>query len=135
MGPLAGLAIVLAVAAAAAPTLAAAPRTAKAKAVSGIWLWLILIPDTAYALCLLLGVVLTVQGQMTVGVLLAFFATAAVMRFPIESIGFLLSMALDTRNALDRYFEVLSGLKPGDEVVTGPYNSVRAIAPSPRRRT
>jgi HlyD family secretion protein len=28
----------------------------------------------------------------------------------------------------DKYFEVLSGLKPGDEVVTGPYNSVRTIA-------
>jgi HlyD family secretion protein len=27
----------------------------------------------------------------------------------------------------DKYFEVLSGLKPGDEVVTGPYNSVRNI--------
>jgi HlyD family secretion protein len=28
----------------------------------------------------------------------------------------------------DRYFEVLSGLKPGDEVITGPYNSVRGMA-------
>jgi HlyD family secretion protein len=28
----------------------------------------------------------------------------------------------------DRYFEVVGGLKPGDEVVTGPYNSVRALA-------
>jgi HlyD family secretion protein len=28
----------------------------------------------------------------------------------------------------DKYFEVLAGLKPGDEVVTGPYNSVRNIA-------
>ena len=28
----------------------------------------------------------------------------------------------------DKYFEVLSGLKPGDQVVTGPYNSVRAMA-------
>ena len=28
----------------------------------------------------------------------------------------------------DKYFEVLSGLKPGDQVVTGPYNSVRAVA-------
>ena len=25
----------------------------------------------------------------------------------------------------DRYFEVLSGLKAGDQVITGPYNSVR----------
>ena len=27
----------------------------------------------------------------------------------------------------DKYFEVLSGLKPGDQVITGPYNSVRGI--------
>ena len=27
----------------------------------------------------------------------------------------------------DKYFEVASGLKPGDEVVTGPYNSVRTM--------
>jgi HlyD family secretion protein len=28
----------------------------------------------------------------------------------------------------EKYFEVLDGLKPGDEVVTGPYNSVRGMA-------
>ena len=28
----------------------------------------------------------------------------------------------------DRYFEVLSGAKAGDEVVTGPYNNVRGMA-------
>jgi HlyD family secretion protein len=28
----------------------------------------------------------------------------------------------------DKYFEVTSGLKPGDQVVTGPYNSVRGMA-------
>jgi HlyD family secretion protein len=28
----------------------------------------------------------------------------------------------------DKYFEVLGGLKPGDQVVTGPYNSVRGMA-------
>jgi HlyD family secretion protein len=28
----------------------------------------------------------------------------------------------------DRYFEVLSGLQAGDEVITGPYNSVRGMA-------
>jgi HlyD family secretion protein len=27
----------------------------------------------------------------------------------------------------DKYFEIVSGLKPGDQVVTGPYNSVRTI--------
>ena len=28
----------------------------------------------------------------------------------------------------DQYFEVVAGLKAGDEVVTGPYNSVRTMA-------
>jgi HlyD family secretion protein len=28
----------------------------------------------------------------------------------------------------DRYFEVVSGVKAGDEVVTGPYNNVRGMA-------
>ena len=27
----------------------------------------------------------------------------------------------------DKYFEVLVGLKPGDQVITGPYNSVRGM--------
>jgi HlyD family secretion protein len=27
----------------------------------------------------------------------------------------------------DKYFEVLGGLKPGEQVVTGPYNSVRSM--------
>jgi HlyD family secretion protein len=28
----------------------------------------------------------------------------------------------------DKYFEVLGGLKSGDQVITGPYNSVRTMA-------
>ncbi len=27
----------------------------------------------------------------------------------------------------DKYFEILGGLRPGDEVITGPYNSVRGM--------
>jgi ATP-binding cassette subfamily B protein len=79
----------------------------KARAIAGIWLWLLLIPDIAFAVCLLGGVWLAGNGSMTVGELFAFFATATVLRWPIESIGFLLSMTLDTRTATDRLFEVL----------------------------
>ncbi|MGX5681971.1 ABC transporter ATP-binding protein [Schumannella luteola] len=79
----------------------------KARAIAGIWLWLLLVPDVTFALSLLAGVWLTVQDQMTVGQLFAFFATAAVLRFPVESIGFLLSMTFDTRTAADRFFEVM----------------------------
>ncbi|MBI5160367.1 MAG: ABC transporter ATP-binding protein [Micrococcales bacterium] len=79
----------------------------KAKAIADIWFWLMFVPDAAYALSLFGGVILVWQDQMTVGQLFAFFATATVLRWPIESIGFLLSMTLDTRTATDRLFEVL----------------------------
>lgn len=79
----------------------------KAKAIAGIWLWLLLLPDVAFAFCLLTGVWLASAGEISVGQLFAFFATATVLRFPIESIGFLLSMTFDTRTATDRFFEVL----------------------------
>ncbi|WP_022885994.1 ABC transporter ATP-binding protein [Glaciibacter superstes] len=79
----------------------------KARAIAGIWLWLLLVPDVAFALCLMAGVWLAAQGQLTVGELVAFFATATVLRFPVESIGFLLSMTFDTRTATDRFFDIL----------------------------
>ncbi|NHF63137.1 ABC transporter ATP-binding protein [Microcella pacifica] len=79
----------------------------KAKAIAGIWFWLVLIPDVAFALCLLGGVALAAAGELSVGELFAFFATATVLRFPIESIGFLLSMTFDARTATDRFFEVM----------------------------
>lgn len=79
----------------------------KAKAIAGIWLWLLLVPDVIFAVSLLAGVWLASIGQITVGGLVAYFATATVLRWPVESIGFLLSMTLDTRTASDRFFEVM----------------------------
>jgi ATP-binding cassette subfamily B protein len=79
----------------------------KARAIAGIWLWLILVPDVTFALCLLGGVWLAADGQITAGELVGFFATATVLRWPVESVGFLLSMTFDTRTALDRFYEVM----------------------------
>ena len=90
----------------------------KAKAIAGIWLWLLLVPDVTFALCLLGGVWLTADGQISAGELVAFFATATVLRFPVESIGFLLSMTFDTRTAVDRYFEVMDSVN----TITDPEN-------------
>jgi ATP-binding cassette subfamily B protein len=80
---------------------------AKARAIAALWLWLLLIPDVTLAICLLVGVWQAVDGGISVGQLAAFFATTTVLRFPIESIGFLLSMTFDTRTAVDRFFEVI----------------------------
>ncbi|WP_460532818.1 ABC transporter ATP-binding protein [Humibacter ginsengiterrae] len=98
---------------------------AKAKAIAGIWLWLLLVPDVAFAVCLVVGVWLVSANSLTAGQLLAFFATATVLRFPIESIGFLLSMTFDTRTAADRFFDVMNTPNAIDDpehpqVVTNP---------------
>ncbi len=100
----------------------------KAKAIAGIWFWLVLIPDVAFALCLMGGVALAAAGELSVGELFAFFATATVLRFPIESIGFLLAMTYDTRTAVDRFFDVM------DEVntITDPAAPSTIATPSGR---
>jgi ATP-binding cassette subfamily B protein len=50
---------------------------------------------------------LVVDGQITVGTLVAFVATAMVLRWPTESLGFLLGMTLDAKSAVTRFFEVM----------------------------
>ena len=100
----------------------------KARAIAGIWLWLLLVPDVTFALGLLAGVWLTVNGQISAGDLVAFFATATVLRFPVESIGFLLSMTFDTRTAADRFFEVMD--TPNE--ITSPENPETIADPKGR---
>lgn len=79
----------------------------KAKAVANIWLYLILVPELAVGLSMLAGIGFAAAGQLTVGTLVAFFATAMVLRWPTESLGFLLSMTLDAKTATERFFEVM----------------------------
>ena len=78
----------------------------KARAVGWIWFWLVLLPDIAFALCLGAGIYLASVGQLQTAELIAFFAMATVLRWPMESIGFLFSFTLDARTATDRIFEV-----------------------------
>ncbi|MET3466662.1 MULTISPECIES: ABC transporter ATP-binding protein [Microbacterium] len=78
----------------------------KAKAVGWIWFWLVLLPDIAFALCLGAGIYLVQAGELGVDSLIAFFAMATILRWPVESIGFLFSFLVDARTATDRIFEV-----------------------------
>jgi len=79
----------------------------KAGLIANIWVYLLLIPESAIALSMLVGIFLVADGALTVGGLIAFFATATVLRWPTESIGFLLSMTLDAKTAVQRFFEVI----------------------------
>jgi ATP-binding cassette subfamily B protein len=79
----------------------------KARLIANIWIYLALIPEFAVGLSLLIGVWLVSIGELTVGGLVALFATTTVLRWPTESVGFLLSMTLDAKTAVERFFEVL----------------------------
>ncbi|MBN9179239.1 MAG: ABC transporter ATP-binding protein, partial [Microbacterium sp.] len=84
-----------------------ATELGKAREVGVLWFWLEVVPMIAFALCLLLGIWLVSQSQITVGELFAFFAMGTALRWPLESLGFLFSFLVDARTATDRVFEVL----------------------------
>ena len=79
----------------------------KAKMVSRLWFFFSTIPDIALGLCLIIGVGLIVEGDLTIGALSSFILITRVLHWPIDSIGFLLSMTIDARTAVERFFEVI----------------------------
>lgn len=97
----------------------------KARAIGVIWFWLVLLPDLAFALCLGAGIYLVQLGQLQVAELIAFFAMATVLRWPMESIGFLFSFMLDARTATDRIFEVFDE----ENTITDPDRPARIASP------
>jgi ATP-binding cassette subfamily B protein len=66
-----------------------------------------LLPELALGAGLVTGILLAAGGQLSIGSLVAFFATAAVIAAPVEFSGMLLAMALTAKTALDRHFEVM----------------------------
>ncbi|MBT2596316.1 ABC transporter ATP-binding protein [Arthrobacter sp. ISL-72] len=66
-----------------------------------------LLPELALGAALVVGIMLAAGGQLSIGSLVAFFATAAVIAAPVEFSGMLLAMALTAKNAVDRHFEVM----------------------------
>ena len=85
-----------------------ATELVKGRANGNLALSLTALQAFAYAASLFVGIYLTSTGAITVGTLFAFFTTVAVLRWPIDSIGFLMQLTIDARNALDRFFEVMS---------------------------
>jgi ATP-binding cassette subfamily B protein len=79
----------------------------KARMIANLWLYLIMVPESAVGISMLVGIFLVSQNMLTIGGLVAFFATARVLTWPTESLGFFMSMTLDAKTAVERFFEVL----------------------------
>jgi ATP-binding cassette subfamily B protein len=75
-----------------------------------------LLPELALGAGLVVGVMLCASGQLDIGALVAFFATAAVIASPVEFSGMLLAMALTAKTAVDRHYEVMDS----ENTITSP---------------
>lgn len=80
---------------------------AKARLLAGIWATITALPELAVGAALVLGTVQVADGVLSAGTLVAFLSTALALRWPVESIGFLLAISQDAATATERYFEVM----------------------------
>ncbi|MFE4213263.1 ABC transporter ATP-binding protein [Streptomyces sp. NPDC056844] len=84
-----------------------ATELGKARLLAGIWALITAIPELAIGAALVLGTIEVANGGLSAGTLVAFLSTALALRWPVESIGFLLAMSQESATAADRYFEVM----------------------------
>ncbi|WP_409240455.1 ABC transporter ATP-binding protein [Streptomyces sp. PA5.6] len=79
----------------------------KARLLAAIWAVIVTLPEIAIGAALVLGTVRVADGGLSAGTLVAFLSTALALRWPVESIGFLLAMSQESATATERYFEVM----------------------------
>ncbi|MCC2593854.1 ABC transporter ATP-binding protein/permease [Tessaracoccus sp. OS52] len=85
--------------------------------------WLTLIPNVVIAVCLVMSIWFASLGWVTIGGVVAFFATATILRNPLAFLGFLLAFTLDALSALARFKEVMDAaprISDPDEPTTIP---------------
>ncbi|WP_159800692.1 ABC transporter ATP-binding protein [Arthrobacter zhaoguopingii] len=97
----------------------------KAKSLANFSLVVTLLPELALGASLVVGVLLASSGQVSIGALVAFFATAAVVAGPVEFIGPLLAMTFTAKTAIDRHYEVMETRNP----ITSPAAPARPADP------
>ncbi|MGW5424007.1 ABC transporter ATP-binding protein [Streptomyces sp. NPDC003943] len=86
----------------------------KARLLAGIWAVITLLPELAVGAALVLGTVQVADGTLSAGTLVAFLSTALALRWPVESIGFLLALVQEAATATERYFEVMDAAEETD---------------------
>lgn len=95
----------------------------KARLLAWIWGCNTTLPELAIGAALVLGTLQVADGALSAGTLVAFLSTALALRWPVESIGFLLAMSNEAATATDRYFEVLD-----EPAVDAPARAAAAVA-------
>lgn len=86
----------------------------KARLLATIWAVIMTLPEVAIGGTLVVGAVQVSDGSLSAGTLVAFLSTALALRWPVESIGFLLAMSQEAATATERYFEVMDAEPESD---------------------
>lgn len=111
----------------------------KARLLAGIWALIMTLPELAIGAALVLGTVQVADGDLSAGTLVAFLSTAMALRWPVESIGFLLAMCNEAATAADRYFEVMdepeADAADRKAAAVAEVAPVAPVAPVPAQRT
>ncbi|WP_424862034.1 ABC transporter ATP-binding protein [Streptomyces sp. MMS24-I29] len=115
----------------------------KARLLAGIWAVITTVPELAIGAALVLGTIQVADGGLSAGTLVAFLSTALALRWPIESIGFLLAMSQESATATERYFEVMDVAEERDDLseptgpaeATGPTRTAGAAGAADEART
>jgi ATP-binding cassette, subfamily B, bacterial len=97
----------------------------KARLLGNLWAVIVGLPEVALACSLAVGVVQVAHGHTSTGTLVAFLSTALALRWPVESLGWLLAYSNEAATATDRFFEVMDS--PLAEAADAP----TAAAPAP----
>ncbi|MEV6565482.1 ABC transporter ATP-binding protein [Streptomyces kronopolitis] len=84
-----------------------ATELGKARLLAWIWGCITAFPELAIGGALVCGAVQVADDELSAGTLVAFLSTALALRWPVDSIGFLLAMSNEAAAATDRYFEVM----------------------------
>ncbi|MER6080279.1 ABC transporter ATP-binding protein [Streptomyces sp. NPDC001833] len=85
----------------------------KARMLAMIWGVIVTLPEVAIGAALLWGSIQVAEGDLSAGTLVAFLSTALALRWPVESIGFLLAMSQEAATATERFFEVRDAWEEG----------------------
>jgi len=79
----------------------------KAGLLANLWAVIVGLPEVALGCALAVGAYQVADDRMSAGTLVAFLSTALALRWPVESLGWLLGFAAEAASASDRFFEIM----------------------------
>ncbi|WP_339131652.1 ABC transporter ATP-binding protein [Streptomyces sp. f51] len=107
----------------------------KARLLASIWGVIVTLPEFAIGAALVLGTVQVADGELSAGTLVAFLSTALALRWPVDSIGFLIAMSQEAGTATERYFEVMNATPESDTRTAPADAAVRTAVPAKARES